>query len=96
MRTDPPFALQTLTVRFGLIDRQDGIPAFSCAVGPQTRNVLGLLPTHAVMGRRIDYPQIKSRIELVCDNLNTHTPAGLCKAFEPSEARRLAERFEWR
>jgi len=30
-------------------DRQDGLPAFSCAVGPQTRSVLGLLPTHAIL-----------------------------------------------
>jgi len=36
-----------------------------------------------------------TRIVLVCDNLNTHTPAALYEAFEPAEARRLAERFEW-
>jgi hypothetical protein len=35
------------------------------------------------------------RIVLVCDNLNTHTPAALYEAFDPAEARRLAERFEW-
>ncbi len=35
------------------------------------------------------------RIVLVCDNLNTHSPASLYEAFEPAEARRLAERFEW-
>jgi DDE superfamily endonuclease len=35
------------------------------------------------------------KIVLVCDNLNTHTPAALYEAFEPAEARRLAERFEW-
>jgi hypothetical protein len=35
------------------------------------------------------------RIVLVCDNLNTHTPAALYEAFEPAEARRLAQRFEW-
>lgn len=35
------------------------------------------------------------RIVLVCDNLNTHTPACLYEAFEPTEARRLVERFEW-
>ena len=29
------------------------------------------------------------------DNLNTHTPASLYKAFSPAEARRLVERFEW-
>jgi hypothetical protein len=36
-----------------------------------------------------------AKIVLVCDNLNTHTPAALYEAFEPAEARRLAERFEW-
>jgi len=40
------------------------------------------------------YPQAE-RIVLVCDNLNTHTPACLYEAFAPAEARRLAERFEW-
>jgi hypothetical protein len=35
------------------------------------------------------------RIVLVQDNLNTHTPASLYEAFEPAEARRIAERFEW-
>lgn len=29
------------------------------------------------------------------DNLNTHKPASLYKAFPPAEARRLVERFEW-
>lgn len=36
-----------------------------------------------------------AKIVLVQDNLNTHTPASLYEAFEPAEARRLAERFEW-
>ncbi len=35
------------------------------------------------------------KIVLVQDNLNTHTPASLYKAFPPIEARRLVERFEW-
>ncbi len=35
------------------------------------------------------------KILLVCDNLSTHTPAALYEAFEPAEARRLAQRFEW-
>ncbi len=35
------------------------------------------------------------KIILVQDNLNTHCPASLYQAFEPSEARRLVERFEW-
>ena len=32
---------------------------------------------------------------LVQDNLNTHAPASLYEAFEPAEARRIIERFEW-
>ena len=35
------------------------------------------------------------KIILVTDNLNTHSPASLYRAFPPEEARRLAERFEW-
>jgi len=35
------------------------------------------------------------KVVLVCDNLNTHTPACLYEAFAPEEARRLAQRFEW-
>lgn len=34
-------------------------------------------------------------IVLVTDNLNTHSPACLYERFEPAEARRLAQRFEW-
>ena len=40
-----------------------------------------------------DYPD-KDRIVLVMDNLNTHHPASLYEAFEPAEARRIAERLE--
>ena len=39
------------------------------------------------------YPDAE-RIVLVQDNLNTHTPASLYEAFEPAEAKRLADRFE--
>ena len=35
------------------------------------------------------------KIVLVTDNLNTHSPACLYERFEPAEARRLAQRFEW-
>ena len=35
------------------------------------------------------------KIVLVTDNLNTHSPASLYKAFSPEEARRLTERHEW-
>jgi transposase len=34
------------------------------------------------------------RIVLVMDNLNTHTPASLYEAFDPVEAKRLAEKLE--
>ena len=40
-----------------------------------------------------DYPD-KDRIVLVMDNLNTHHPSSLYEAFEPAEARRIAERLE--
>ena len=40
-----------------------------------------------------DYAE-KDRIVLVMDNLNTHHPASLYEAFEPAEARRLAQRLE--
>ena len=31
---------------------------------------------------------------LVTDNLNTHTPASLYRAFAPAEAKRLADKLE--
>jgi hypothetical protein len=34
-------------------------------------------------------------VVLVQDNLNTHSPASLYEAFEPAEAKRLADRFEF-
>jgi len=34
------------------------------------------------------------KIVLVLDNLNTHTPASLYRAFAPAEAKRLADRLE--
>ena len=39
------------------------------------------------------YPQAE-RIVLVMDNLNTHTPASLYEAFDPTEAKRLAGKLE--
>ena len=39
-----------------------------------------------------DYPQAE-RVTLVCDNLNTHDPASLYEAFEPSVAHALAARL---
>jgi len=35
------------------------------------------------------------KIIVVLDNLNTHTPAAFYLAFEPNEARRLVDRFEF-
>ncbi len=40
------------------------------------------------------YPDA-ARVVLVTDNLNTHCVGSLYEAFEPAEARRLAERIEW-
>ena len=34
------------------------------------------------------------KVVLVMDNLNTHKPASLYEAFEPAEARRIADRLE--
>lgn len=42
----------------------------------------------------IHFPMAE-KIVLVQDNLNTHTPASLYEAFEPAEARRIIERYEW-
>jgi len=39
------------------------------------------------------YPDAE-KIVLVMDNLNTHTPASLYEAFEPAEAKRLADKLE--
>lgn len=41
----------------------------------------------------VDYPHAE-KVVLVWDNLNTHAPASLYKAFAPEEARRLLERLE--
>jgi transposase len=41
----------------------------------------------------VRYPKAE-RIVLVMDNLNTHTPASLYEAFDPTEAKRLAEKLE--
>ena len=41
-----------------------------------------------------EYPDVE-KIVLVTDNLNIHSPSCLYERFEPVEARRLAQRFEW-
>lgn len=53
--------------------------------GDWARVVKELVDTH--------YPDAE-RIVLVMDNLNIHTPAALYEAFEPAEAKRLADRLE--
>src|SRR4030067_653700 len=40
------------------------------------------------------YPQAE-KIVVVLDNLNTHSPASFYEPFEPEEARRLTNRFEF-
>ena len=40
------------------------------------------------------YPQAE-KVRVVLDNLNTHRPAALYEAFEPSEARRILRRLEF-
>lgn len=42
----------------------------------------------------LHYPQAE-KIVVVLDNLNTHLPASFYEAFEPQEARRLIQRFEF-
>ncbi len=41
----------------------------------------------------VHYPDAE-KVVLVMDNLNVHSPASLYEAFEPSEAKRLADRLE--
>jgi transposase len=41
----------------------------------------------------VRYPEAE-QIVLVMDNLNTHTPASLYEAFDPAEARRIAQKLE--
>lgn len=40
------------------------------------------------------YPEAE-KVRVVLDNLNTHTPASLYKAFDPEEARRVLRRLEF-
>ena len=42
-----------------------------------------------------DYYSEADMIDIVMDNLNTHSPASFYEAFEPEEALRLANRFEF-
>jgi hypothetical protein len=42
-----------------------------------------------------DWYQSATKITLVMDNLSTHKPAALYEAFEPKEAKRIRDRFEF-
>lgn len=42
----------------------------------------------------VHYPDAV-KIVLVCDNLNTHSPASLYAAFDPAEAKRISDRLEF-
>ena len=42
----------------------------------------------------VQYPDAEI-IDIVMDNLNTHSPASFYEAFDPEEARRLTNRFEF-
>ena len=42
----------------------------------------------------VHFPEA-DKIVLVCDNLNTHTPKSLYKAFDKETAKRLAAKLEW-
>jgi len=59
----------------------------------ETRNAVDFADTLKFTSD-VMYPSAE-KITLVTDNLNTHSPASLYKAFAPEEARRLANRFEW-
>ena len=41
--------------------------------------------------RKLEFAEV---VRLVCDNLNTHTPAAFHERYPPEEARRLAARVE--
>ena len=50
---------------------------------------------HAMRCLAKEYYPAAEKVRVVLDNLNTHTPASLCKAFEPEEARRILRRLEF-
>ncbi len=58
-------------------------------------NVQLLRPAH-IMQNVVDvfYPDAV-KIIVIQDNLNTHTPASLYKAFKPAEAKRILEKLEF-
>ena len=82
--------------------------ALACGAPPQGRERWSLRSHVKVAERRtrVDwdicmrrlvsefYPDAE-RVRVVMDNLNTHNPAGLCKVFNPKEARRLPDRLEF-
>lgn len=97
-----------LPTRRGCVARVDdeykrcGTVNIFCAVEPLTGHVIwevtdhrGTLDCGAFLRRIADeYPEA-SRIVLVSDNLNTHTPAALYATFAPEQAHELRKRFEF-
>ena len=51
-------------------------------------------PTQLLSDTKIPIP-VKPGQKVVMDNLNTHSPASLYKAFEPKEARRILNKLEF-
>jgi hypothetical protein len=43
----------------------------------------------------VHFPEVE-KVRVVMDNLNTHTPGSLYKAFAPEEARRILKKLEFR
>jgi hypothetical protein len=62
------------------------------AIITETRTRIDFAQTLACVSDEM-YPHAE-KIVLVMDNLNTHSMGSLYEAFDPQEARRLAERFE--
>ena len=48
-----------------------------------------------VLRELVEIHEQARKLVLVTDNLNTHGPGCLYEAFEPAQARRIAERLEW-
>lgn len=61
------------------------------AVAPQRRAIEWAQTMQALVD--IHFPDAE-RIVLVLDNLNTHTPAALYRAFPPAEAKRIRDKLE--
>jgi transposase len=61
---------------------------------PSTRFIVFRITDVEFYSTGLIYPEAE-KIIVILDNLNTHTPAAFYLAFEPEEARRLVNRFEF-